>query len=335
MPSLNEFVRFFLRVMRVCVYLRCSFSLSNDSLLFGFNLCEHMKHSSRVILRSDVNERTNEWLRLLILEHDQMWFLHPPTEYTNKNTEKNSRITLTQRARFVRVACHLIFKGAISMMDESFYCMTSKSHTHMCVCFVSVCCMHTLKSFVFFCLFVLKMLILISNFTWFAANFDSHAHSTSQTRTSNKCNDEVFSRCTQLEPKKRARNANSSWYAVCLTPIRRRFTFRIDFNCHVNWSMEFNAWIFFYSESPKIKIITYYREQNVCVLCMWRNIFLCCEYFLLLCQFFLHSVLLYADRRTKTKKFIVASSHLSHWRMRSNKIARANFRLQLPASFQQ
>lgn len=94
MPSLNKFVSFFLLFLRVSVFvLLLSLSLSNsscfphDSLLFEFNLCEHMKHSSRVILWSDVNERTNEWLRLLILEHDQMWFLHPPTEYTKIQTQ--------------------------------------------------------------------------------------------------------------------------------------------------------------------------------------------------------------------------------------------------------
>lgn len=107
----------------------------------------------------------------------------------NTHTKK----ILTQRARFVCIACHLIFKGAISMMNESFYCMTSKS-THICmfisVCYVHTCTVYTFKSFAFFS----KILIVISNFTWFAANFDSQTEKKFQKRkdTPNKCNDKVF-----------------------------------------------------------------------------------------------------------------------------------------------
>lgn len=172
------------------------------------------------------------------------------------------------------------FQGGYSN-DEWILLLHDIQFPYICVClFVSICYMHTythtLNSFVLFSSF-LKMLIVISNFTWFVANFDSHpiqTHNTSQTKTSNKCNDKVFVLRTVRAKKARAphsyTNTNcSSWYAVCLTPHSRRFTFRIDFSCHVNWSMEFNAWRFFSSESPKIKIITYYRAQNVlCAVCV-------------------------------------------------------------------
>lgn len=99
------------------------------------------------------------------------------------------------------VGWHLIFKGVISVMNESFYCICA--------------------SFVFH-----KMLIVIANLTWFVANFVPPMHSKME---ENKCNFIKFSLHSWSQGTKKSRihahtNTNTikkkyKLNDICLTPI--------------------------------------------------------------------------------------------------------------------